>query len=193
MSARLFGNGLGQVLDRYHISTVINMRGGSQENRFYREELAECARHGVAHIDIPFSARFLPPPKRLDALFTAFDSGSYPMLFHCAGGSDRSGLAATIYLSEYRHVPLDEAERTELTWRYGHIAWGQAHAMNDFFNLYRNTSGGMSLREWVRTRYPGYYARSPLAMRGSAPDMSPARPAGSHSAAGRALTHASGG
>ena len=54
-------------------------------------------------------------------------------------------------------MPLDEAESSQLTWRYGHIPFGQAHAMDDFFELYRKTSERLSMREWILKRYLRIY------------------------------------
>jgi hypothetical protein len=173
--AQLTGNTLGRVLDRYAIRTVIDLRGGSPRDAFYRSEITECSRRRVAHVDIPFSARFLPPPQKLQALLHELDSAQYPVLLHCQGGSDRSGLAGTLYLSIYKHIPLDVAEADQLTWRYGHFSFGTAHAMDDFFRLYRRTDAGLDLREWIDAKYPALYGESPLALKGDAPDMSPSR------------------
>jgi protein tyrosine phosphatase (PTP) superfamily phosphohydrolase (DUF442 family) len=155
-SAQLKGAALGELLDRERIRTVISLRGGSPDDA---SELDACARRGVTHVDIPLSASALPPPDRLEKLLDSFDHAQYPLLFHCQGGADRSGLAGTLYLALYEHVPLDEAEARQLTWRYAHVKWGAAHAMDEFFDLYRQTSGGLDLRRWIRTVYPGLYNR----------------------------------
>ncbi len=170
-SAQLSGNTLGRVLDADHIKTVINLRGGSPDDGFYRSEMEECSKRGIAHVDVPFSARFLPPPNRLAALLSTFDHASYPVLIHCRGGSDRTGLTSTLYLAIYRGVPLDQAEASQLTFRYGHISWGEAHPMNDFFDLYRKTGAGKSLRDWILHDYPALFDKSPEALRGDAPDL----------------------
>ncbi|HEU4753192.1 MAG TPA: hypothetical protein VFU47_08785, partial [Armatimonadota bacterium] len=70
---------------------------------------------------------------------------------------DRSGLAATLYLNIYQGLPLDQAQRQGLTWRYGHFTY-QAGALDRFFDLYRQQGEGLGLREWIETRYPAIYA-----------------------------------
>ena len=107
---------------------------------------------------MPLRATSLPPPERITELLRALDKADYPVLIHCQGGADRTGLASTLYLNVYRNVPLDEAERKELTWRYGHFSRGEAHPMDDFFDLYRKTGHGLSLRDWAETIYPSVYA-----------------------------------
>ncbi len=153
-SAQLKGSALGDLIDAERIKTVVNLRGGFAEDA---TELETCRRRSVTHVDIPLSASALPPPERLEKLLDTFDHAQYPVLFHCQGGADRSGLAGTLYLALYEHVPLDEAEARQLTWRYGHVKWGAAHAMDDFFDLYRRTSKGLDLRSWIRTVYPVVY------------------------------------
>jgi hypothetical protein len=160
-SAELTGPNLDSVLTSRHIRTVLNLRGGSIRDGWYRSEMASCDRRGVKHIDVTLSASKLPTPAALAALLAAFDRAQFPLLLHCQAGADRSGLASTIYLTVYQGVRLDEAERDELTWRYGHFSFGSAHAMDDFFNLYRQTGAGMTLRQWILDRYPAIYAASP--------------------------------
>lgn len=160
-SAQLTGRNLDDVLRQNHIQTVINLRGGSASDAWYRSEIASCREFGADHVDVDMSARLLPAPARMNKLLDAFDHARYPVLFHCASGSDRSGLVGTLYLDIYQHEPLNRAESDQLTWRYGHFAFGQTHAMNDFLNLYRATGRGVSLREWIVKRYPSIYATLP--------------------------------
>lgn len=175
-SAQLTGRNLDTVLDAHHIKTVLNLRGGSEKDAWYRSELASCQARGITHIDTAFSALRYPPPDQLQKLLTAFDTAATPLLFHCNGGSDRSGMAGTLYLNLYQHVPLDEAQARQLTFRYGHVRWGQAHRMSDFFALYRETSQGLGLRAWITTRYPTLYAALPASDKAKAPDMLPTQP-----------------
>jgi hypothetical protein len=173
LSAEWIGNSLDNVLRSRHIRTVINLRGGSEQDDWYRAEEADSAKENAAHVDIPMSARFLPPPDRLRELLDTFDHAQYPILIHCSAGSDRTGLASAIYMNLYQHIPLDEAEAGQLTLRYGHVWFGSTHAMNAFFDLYHQTGGGLGLREWILTKYPALYAASPLKMPKNPRDMNP--------------------
>lgn len=157
ISARMVGNSLDSVLSRLHIKTLINLRGGSMQDARYRDEVAICNANHVTHVDIPFSARRLPSPEVMQKMLATFDTARYPLLIHCQAGADRTGLACTVYADIYEHEPLDQAESTELTWRYGHISSSSAGAMNTFFDLYRQTSHGMSLRDWIDKKYPEVY------------------------------------
>ena len=110
----------------------------------------------------------------LDLLKT-FDTAEYPILIHCQGGSDRTGLASTIYLNLYQNIPLDSAEQQQLTFRYGHISWGITHPMNDFFDLYRSTGKGLGLRAWMMDRYPALYSALPADQKTPSSDQIPSQ------------------
>ncbi len=173
-SAQLTDGLLDEVLRSDHIHTVINLRGGSMQDPWYRSEVQECRNLGVAHVDVPMSAIHLPPPDSLNALLSTFDHASFPVLFHCQGGADRSGLTGTIYLDVYQHVPLDSAEERQLTWRYGHFSWSRTGAMDRFFDLYRKTNQGLDLRDWILGRYPALYAALPASEQ--TPPSAPPKP-----------------
>jgi protein tyrosine phosphatase (PTP) superfamily phosphohydrolase (DUF442 family) len=161
VSARLAGNSLDAVLQRYGIHTVVCLRGASEKDRFYREETAVCAKDHVDHVDVPFSAMHLPSPETLRKLLDTFDHAHYPVIVHCQAGSDRTGLASTLYVHLFRHVPIDEAQNEELTWHYGHFPVQKTRRMDTFFDLYRKTGDGMDLRAWIDQKYPQVYAASP--------------------------------
>ena len=182
-SAQLTGANLDTVLDSKKIKTVINLRGESSDAGWYREEVASCNARGVAHIDIAFSAVRLPPPDELKKLFAAFDTATYPVLLHCRGGADRSGLSSVIYKTVYDKVPFEDAYKQQLTWHYAHFAWGQAHAMNDFFALYRKDAAQYGLRDWILKKYPAVYEKQPASLKGEADDMYRAKTASRSKAA----------
>ena len=157
LSASLIGNSLEAVLASHHIKTVLNLRGGSSHDLYYRDEISVCSEHQVAHIDAAFSARHLPSPETLQKILDAFDHAEYPILIHCQAGSDRTGLASVLYAHLYEHQTLEQARSEELTWRYGHFRVGQTRKMDEFFDLYQQTSKGLGLREWIRQVYPPLY------------------------------------
>lgn len=169
--AQLTGRNLDSVLETDHIATVINLRGGTGQNAWYRSELASCAKHGANHIDVDLNGSKLPTPVQIDRLVNTLDSARYPILIHCQAGADRTGLASTLYLNVERNVPLDQAEQQELTWRYGHFSFGATHAMNDFFSLYRRSHGSLTLRQWIWRDYPHAYLLAPYDLRNHDAEM----------------------
>ena len=157
-SAQLSGSTLRSAIQRHGVRSVINLRGRS-DKPFYRSERSVCRALSVAHYDVSLSTYHLPKPTEMRTLLDDFDHAPKPIMIHCQGGSDRSGLASTVYEVVYEGVPLDRAEKEELTWHYGHFAFAGSWRMDRFFDLYRQSADGQSLRAWIVRSYPGIYAR----------------------------------
>ncbi len=122
---------------KYGIKTVINLRGfcPGDHTPWYKEEIRVTSRLGVSHEDITFSANRLPSPDELRRLIEILDHTSYPILFHCKQGADRTGLTATIVHLLFTNATLSEA-RHQLWPRYGHVQFGRTAAMDEFFDRY---------------------------------------------------------
>lgn len=156
-SAQLPPGRLSEMIKAHGIRTVISLKGGNMKQGWYRRQQAVCRRDGVTLRQIPMSASKLPEPDQLRELVQLFDEAQYPILFHCKAGSDRTGLAATLYLHLKEGLPLDVALQEGLTWRYGHFPL-ETVAMDQFFELYRKTARGVDLRTWIQRDYPSVYA-----------------------------------
>ncbi len=182
ITARWVGNDLDSVLKSHKIKTVITLRGGSEKDAWYREETKICAKDGVDYYNIGLSAVRPPPPEQMRRVLYAFDHATYPVLYHCSAGADRSGLIGTLYLNIYEKVPLDEAQQRQLTWRYGHLSFTRTRAMDNFLDLYRKTGNGKSLREWITDTYPALYDQLPASEKSPPPDVREWQPSSTHSA-----------
>ncbi|HLX62299.1 MAG TPA: tyrosine-protein phosphatase [Planctomycetota bacterium] len=165
-SAQLQADGFKDAIEKRGLKSVVNLRGERKNEAWYQGELAACLAEKVAHVDINIGLGELPHPEALKALVETLDAGPYPMLLHCRSGSDRSGLGAVFYRHLVEHKPLDEAEREQINWRYGHLAVGKAKSIDDFFKLYHESAGGQSLRDWIYKTYPAIYAKQAAAKTG---------------------------
>ncbi len=157
-SGQLRGSRLAHLLTSRHIRSVVNLRGRVPGDPDLEAERSVCKRLGIAHVDIAFAPDRLPEPAVMARLLHELDTLPRPLLIHCSAGADRSGLASAIYLYVYKAVPLDRAQSSQLTWRYGHWSFWRGRAMEQFLNLYRRTGDGHSFRAWVRDEYPRVYA-----------------------------------
>jgi hypothetical protein len=158
-SGQMDEESLYQTVQTYRIATIINLRG-SNKGAWYPAERKAARESHAQHLNIELDATELPAPKALANLLQVFHTGPYPILVHCKAGADRAGLASTIYRMVIEKMSLDAAMSDQLTWHYGHFPFGQARAMSDFFELYRQTGKdrGKSLEQWILQDYPALYA-----------------------------------
>ena len=157
-SGQLTGARLVDTLTSRGIQSVLNLRGPLPEDVALRRERELCRELGLTHVDVALNLGELPAPEAVGVLLHALDHLPRPLLIHCAAGSDRTGLACTLYLHLHKGLPLRQAQSSQLTWRYGHWPTRQAKAMDRFFNLYHQTGRGLPLRAWAVEQYPEVYA-----------------------------------
>ncbi len=121
-SAELSRNGFEHVIRRFHINTVINLRGANPGQRWYEDELAAARATGAHHTDLRLSATHILSTAELDEIRTVLTNSQRPILIHCQGGADRSGLVAALYEYWIAHRGTEEAG-AQLSFRYGHFPW----------------------------------------------------------------------
>ena len=155
-SAQMSGEDIRATISKYGIKTIINLRGVKREP-WYAKEAKIAQELGVTLVDIGMRADKLPPPDEMKEMLRVFREGPFPILIHCRAGADRTGLASTVYRVVVKHDRFAKAVSENLTWRYGHFAKGDAHAMDDFFTLYRRTSQGKDLAQWILEDYEDLY------------------------------------
>jgi protein tyrosine/serine phosphatase len=136
-SAQLGESALIDVIDDYHIKSVINLRGADQQAFWYRRELAVSRAHGVAHYDFPLSANSLVDPATMARIDALLRSAPKPVLIHCQSGADRTGLVAALYQYAIAARPPAEAA-AQLSLRYGHVPylWSRTGAMDESFAIF---------------------------------------------------------
>ncbi|MEI6572533.1 MAG: tyrosine-protein phosphatase, partial [Alphaproteobacteria bacterium] len=121
-SAQLSASAFETVIQEHAIKTVINLRGSQQNATWYDAERATTQRLDVIYIDLPLSANEEPDDAKLDLLIATMRDAQKPLLIHCEGGADRSGLASALYRQFVEGAPYEKAAE-ELSFRYGHFPW----------------------------------------------------------------------
>ncbi len=140
-SAQLDRDELIYYLGKYHIRTVLNLRGSNPDASWYRQEIKTSAEQKVAHYDISLSASAAPPKEDIDEMIQIFRTAPRPVLIHCQAGADRSGLAAAIWKVVIDGMPKKEAAG-QLSLLYGHMPIGPTTAMDRFFEGWAPPSRG---------------------------------------------------
>jgi protein tyrosine/serine phosphatase len=131
-SAKLDRDKLEYYIEKYNIKSIVNLIGEDPRKPWYREEMRVSAEHNVKHYDVSLSATEEPTDEDVRKLVEIFKSAPRPVLIHCKGGSDRSGLVAAMWKVIVDKEPKSEA-RKQLSILYGHLPLGDTSAMDRFF------------------------------------------------------------
>lgn len=102
------------------LRSVLNLRGENPDSPWWREEAAAAERLGLVHADFRMSASEDLPQARAAELLALLKSLPKPLLIHCRSGSDRTGLAAALYLAEAGEG--EARAESQISFRYGHVS-----------------------------------------------------------------------
>lgn len=132
--------------------SILSLRGATSAPSVM--EAQACSDLGLVFRTLEMRATRLPRREALLGLMDAYREMPKPMVVHCKSGSDRTGLAATIYLHAIKGVPLAQARR-QLALRYIHNPWGRARVVNRLLDAYgaAHDATGIAFEDWVRDTY----------------------------------------
>lgn len=119
-SAQFTPERLAEYQDAVGIRSIVNLRGQNPGTSWYDEEVRASKKFGIAHYDFRMSASRHLSQKQASELVALLRSVPKPVLIHCQGGADRSGLASALYLAAIAHADESAAEG-QISIFYGHI------------------------------------------------------------------------
>jgi protein tyrosine/serine phosphatase len=105
---------------RYGIKTIINLRGRYPSKDWYQIERAVAQGFGINMIDYRLSSKRELAADQVEELLAILAKAKPPILIHCSGGSDRSGLVSALYVAGVAHGSEAYAE-LQLTPFFGHF------------------------------------------------------------------------
>lgn len=120
-SAQPSAGEIARYADAHGIKSVLNLRGEHKGDAWYDAEVAASNAHHITHYDLSTAAKREFTDEQVTQLLDIMRRAPKPLLIHCHSGSDRTGLAAALYLSEIAQKPKEEAAR-QLSLRYGHLS-----------------------------------------------------------------------
>jgi undecaprenyl-diphosphatase len=96
----------------------------------------------VSHLDIRLSALRYVPPQKVDSIMVVAASAARPILVHCQGGADRSGLFCAAWKLRYEQASVETASH-QLSFIYGHIPFfrNRTEVMDSSFYTYAGFLG----------------------------------------------------
>jgi protein tyrosine/serine phosphatase len=135
------------------IRTIINLRGGTIYGSTALEREA-CARLGLAYEIFVIYSRAAPSRAQIHGLAALYQRVEKPVLIHCKSGSDRAGLAATLWMIFVEGQSVAEASK-QLSLRFGHVRQGKTGILDAFFESYLadNAREPIEFLQWVDTVY----------------------------------------
>ncbi len=110
---------LSYYIKKYHIKSIINLRGENKSKKWWRKELNTSRHYQVEFYNLPMRATKLTEKALLQRLLFLYRNAPKPILIHCQGGADRTGEAAAIWKLECQKSTKKEALK-QLRSRYGH-------------------------------------------------------------------------
>lgn len=99
---------------------MLCLRGSNRTEDWYRAEIDTCAKFNVAHFDVRLSAKTEVPLNEMEQIIQLLKDAPKPILIHCNGGADRSGLVAALYCYAIEKRSAESA-RKELSALNGHV------------------------------------------------------------------------
>ena len=116
---------------KYNIKTIINLRGDNHGKKWYDDEIQTSKQLGINHINFRMSEKREFTKVQVEELVEIYKHAPKPILIHCRAGSDRTGLAAAVYIAKLSNEGEDEAE-DQLSIYYGHVSlpWASKHKMD---------------------------------------------------------------
>jgi len=131
-SAQLSPETLTGLIEQHKVRSVLNLRGAFPGQPWYDGEKAAASRAGIAHYDFELSSKVEVGANQAEQLIQLMREAPKPLLIHCWGGADRTGLASALYLYSIHERPADEASGA-LSWKYHHLSFTSAGAMDRSF------------------------------------------------------------
>lgn len=141
-SAQMDPDTLRRTIEDKGIRSVLNLRGEKPDSRWFQKETGVVRALGVQHLSHKLSALAAVSPEELESILRTMDAAPKPLLVHCEGGSDRTGLVAAAWAFSREHQ-RPEAAHGQLSLRYGHFPylWSSTDAMDRSFWNYARQAG----------------------------------------------------
>ncbi len=156
---------LGEWIDQLGLRSVVSFRKSGEDDEELISEREACRARGVEFRQFRLSGGRMPTPAALSQLVELLDSLERPLLLHCNGGVERSGLGAALALLLEGAEPAMAGD--QFSARYGYFAWQARSELPLVIEDYRNWLDARALehtpdrfRSWVEQDYVASNSRA---------------------------------
>jgi protein tyrosine phosphatase (PTP) superfamily phosphohydrolase (DUF442 family) len=148
-----------EIIRTHRLASILNLRGGSSHDWWYKAEVQAAQKNGVAFYDLPLVATRRPTRRQLLQLIDTLSKCNYPLLIHCKAGADRTGLASAIYLMTLKGEPPRQAMRAFSIY-YNHVPFFGTEHLHEPLEEYAEWLEAQRLehtperfRSWIKDDY----------------------------------------
>jgi len=104
------------VMQKHGLKTIINLRG-SEENHLWESRI--CDSLGIQYFHMPMDGREVPDTADLNNILRIIENQqNQPLMFHCLGGKDRTGIVTAIYRLKNSEIGFEEVHTEMLIYGY---------------------------------------------------------------------------
>ncbi len=180
-SAQPSGPEMDAFVSRLDLRSVLNLRGERGGSAWLAEERAVTEARGVELHTVRLSAKDMPPAQRLRQIVQVLDTAPRPLLFHCKGGVERSGLVGAVAVLLRDDGTLAQA-RAQFAPSKGFIQLLSGSELPLVLDDYERWLAALGephapdrFRAWVAADYHPYFYRASIAPTGVLARLVPAR------------------
>ena len=157
-SAQLNTTQFKYYIDKYHIKSVLNLRGQASTRRWYQDEINTVQLAQVRHYDFGLAAKGLVSVKNMQTLAHIIQNAPKPLLIHCWRGADRAGLGSAVALLLLTKEPLAKIKQ-QVSWRYGIVSPNSVGVVElsyyqDWLQQHELASSAKSFLHWLEQLQP---------------------------------------
>ena len=158
-------NQLEKWIKKYHLKTVVNLRGPTAPEAEIEKEI--CIENNIDALQVKLNAYKKMPSNRLIDLLDIIDKVQTPVLLHCNHGVDRSGTASALTAWLLGYESYEQAKKHSFVipgpWKYRN-GYGEhiSHIFDDFEQYCNSTNHSFDdkqyFKDWARNIYhPDYF------------------------------------
>jgi len=104
------------AMKKHGLKTIINLRG-SEENHLWESRI--CDSLGIQYFHLPMDGREVPDTADLNDILRIIENQqNQPIMYHCLGGKDRTGIVTAIYRLKNSDIDFEEVHKEMLMYGY---------------------------------------------------------------------------